>query len=462
MANIKSSRAAELAARITDTARNTLLIKLRFMDTAIFRLFAIPEKTTLAVDGKNIYYGIEHILKLYKKEPNAVNRAFLHMIFHCIFRHMFVGATVNRPFWNLACDIAVENIISSLGLNCTHCADDGNKNSIIAGIAKETNLMNAEKIYRVLLDRKLSENEFCQLQAVFMTDDHACWYNPNEFTNSASDGEGNGDSDSKNSNGNDSSDSENGDFVSSKIDTSVAEEWENVSKQIEIDLETFSAQQGLSAGNMIQQLKELNREKYDYSVFLKKFAVMGETMRVNDDEFDYIFYTYGLKLFKNIPLIEPLEYKEEKRIRDFVIAIDTSGSTSGEIVQKFLNKTYNILKNSESYFSKVNIWIVQCDAKIQEAKKIASQEEFDEYIRNFQIKGLGGTDFRPVFDFVNKLVDDKEFTKLKGMIYFTDGFGTFPQKKPDYETAFVFLQNEYNNLDVPPWAIKLILNSDEI
>ena len=189
---------------------------------------------------------------------------------------------------------------------------------------------------------------------------------------------------------------------------------------------------------------------------------MGETMKVNDEEFDYIFYTYGLKLLKNIPLIEPLEYKEEKRIRDFVVAIDTSGSTSGETVQKFLNKTYNILKNSESYFSKVNIWIIQCDAMIQEAKKITSQEEFDDYIRNFQIKGLGGTDFRPVFDFVNKLVYNKEFTKLKGMIYFTDGYGTFPQKKPDYETAFVFLQNEYNNLEVPPWAIKLILNSDEI
>lgn len=449
------SRAAELAARITDTARNTLLIKLRFMDTAIFRLSAIPEKTTLAVDGKNVYYGIEHILRLYKKEPNAVNRAFLHMIFHCIFRHMFVGSWVNRPMWNLACDIAVENIISSLNLSCTLCSDDGNKNSIISGIAKETNFMNAEKIYRVLLDKKLSDAEFLRIQSVFMTDDHSCWYNRDEFSSQSESGGENGD-------GEGDSDSESGNTLSSAIDSSVIEEWENVSKQIEVDLETFSAEQGFGAGGMIQQLKELNREKYDYSAFLKKFAVMGETMKVNDDEFDYIFYTYGLKLYKNIPLIEPLEYKEEKRIREFVIAIDTSGSTSGETVQKFLNKTYNILKNSESYFSKVNIWIVQCDAAIQETKKITSQEEFNDYIRNFQIKGLGGTDFRPVFDFVNKLVDDKEFTRLKGMIYFTDGCGIFPQKKPDYETAFVFLQNEYNNLNVPPWAIKLILNSDEI
>ena len=30
-------------------------------------------------------------------------------------------------------------------------------------------------------------------------------------------------------------------------------------------------------------------------------------MKINDDEFDYIFYTYGLKLYEKMPLIEPLE-----------------------------------------------------------------------------------------------------------------------------------------------------------
>ena len=74
-------------------------------------------------------------------------------------------------------------------------------------------------------------------------------------------------------------------------------------------------------------------------------------MRINDDEYDYIFYTYGLRQYKNMPLIEPLEYKEVKRIREFVIAIDTSGSTSGELVQRFMQKTYNILKiHGELFF----------------------------------------------------------------------------------------------------------------
>ena len=95
---------------------------------------------------------------------------------------------------------------------------------------------------------------------------------------------------------------------------------------------------------------------------------MGEAMRSNDDEFDYVFYSYGMQLFpeKRMPLIEPLEYKDVKRIREFVIAIDTSGSVMGEQVQAFLQKTYNILQSTESFFSRINVHIIQCDEDIQE------------------------------------------------------------------------------------------------
>lgn len=95
---------------------------------------------------------------------------------------------------------------------------------------------------------------------------------------------------------------------------------------------------------------------------------MGEAMRINDDEFDYVFYSYGMQLFpeKRMPLIEPLEYKDVKRIREFVIAIDTSGSVMGEQVQAFLQKTYNILQSTESFFSHINVHIIQCDEDIQE------------------------------------------------------------------------------------------------
>lgn len=242
----------------------------------------------------------------------------------------------------------------------------------------------------------------------------------------------------------------------------LADEWEKISERMQVDLETFGKQQGDTPGDLMQNLKEVNREKYDYTSFLKKFATLGEVMKINDDQFDYVFYTYGLKLYEKMPLIEPLEYKEVKRIRELVIAIDTSGSTSGELVQKFIQKTYNILKSSESFSTKINLHIIQCDADIQEDVKITSQKDFDNYIKTMKTRGLGGTDFRPVFTYVDDLVKNKEFTNLKGLIYFTDGCGVFPARKPDYETAFVYVDDNFNNYDVPPWAIKLILKTDEI
>ena len=240
------------------------------------------------------------------------------------------------------------------------------------------------------------------------------------------------------------------------------EDWKDVSERMQVDLETFYKSQGRDPGALLQNLKEINREKYDYAAFLRQFAVMGEVMKQDPADFDTVFYTYGLQLYGNLPLIEPLEYREVKRIREFVIAIDTSGSVSGSTVQRFVQKTWNILKSGESFFTKINVHIIQCDAQVQEDARITSQEDFDKYIKNMKIRGLGGTDFRPVFGYVDWLLEQKEFTNLKGLIYFTDGYGTFPAQMPKYQTAFVFLENEDNNPEVPPWAIRLVLRDEEI
>lgn len=145
-----------------------------------------------------------------------------------------------------------------------------------------------------------------------------------------------------------------------------------------------------------------------------------------------------------------------------MIAIDTSGSVMGEEIQMFLQKTYNILMQEDSYFSRVNIHIIQCDAEIQEEVVIKNRDEFEAYLKSMTIRGLGGTDFRPVFRFVDRLIEEKEFKNLKGLIYFTDGDGTFPEHKPQYATAFLFVEEGYKIPEVPPWAIKLVLQHEEI
>ena len=185
-------------------------------------------------------------------------------------------------------------------------------------------------------------------------------------------------------------------------------------------------------------------------------------MKVSTEEFDYVYYTYGLSRYGNMPLVEPLEYQESRRIRDFVIAIDTSASCAGGLVRHFIEKTYDVLRSTAAFGRKVNVHVVQCDCDVRKDTKITSVRDLDGDFGEFVVRGFGGTDFRPVFSYVNTLIKNHEFVNLKGLIYFTDGFGTFPEQMPEYETAFVFLDEELNNYDVPPWAMKLILRKDEI
>ena len=453
------SKRNKLALDVLRLSRNTLLVNLRFLDAALNQLEPLAvEGLTLATDGEALAYDPAHVLRLYRDEREAVTRAYLHMVLHGVFRHMFVHALVDHHVWDLACDIAAEYVIAGLGLKAAATRRELLQKSVYAELQKEIRQLTAEKIYRYYLDKQLPPEKIAELRGAFYNDDHRLWHmteaeralalgRPVSVSVSVDSDEGDGD----------------GEGTGLAVGISAAEaRWSEISRRMQMDMETFGKQQGDRAGNLMQNLREVNREQYDYTAFLKKFAVRGEAMKINDDEFDYVYYTYGLKLYKKMPLIEPLEYKEVKRIREFVIAIDTSGSVAGEQVQSFLQKTYNILKSTESFFSKINVHIIQCDATIQEDAKITSQEEFDAYLKNMTIRGLGGTDFRPVFSYVDWLREKKEFQSLKGLIYFTDGFGTFPAKKPDFETAFVFVDDGQNNYDVPAWAIKLVLQKEEI
>ena len=422
-----------LAREILRLSRDTLLVSLRFLDMALSRLAYVPaEVGTLAVDGTNIFYQAGYILRTYREARETPVRDYMHMVLHCVFQHMYVASTVDHRCWDLACDMAVEHMIGELGIKGADAPRAKRQAACTEDLKKKVKRMTAEQIYAYLRDGNWTEERILAAQAAFRGDDHSIWYMSGALGGMCA-------------------------------DSSFAEDaWKKIAARMQVDLETFGKQQGNAPGALLQNLSELNRERYDYTAFLKKFAVLGEAMRINDDEYDYIFYTYGLKRYGNMPLIEPLEYKEVKRIREFVIAIDTSGSTSGELVQKFVQKTYNILKSTESFFTKINLHIIQCDAQIQEDAKITSQEEFDAYLRDMKIRGLGGTDFRPVFQYVEQLRRAKEFRSLRGLIYFTDGYGTFPEKKPDYDVAFVFLREDYENPDVPAWAIRLVLEKDEI
>ncbi len=461
-------RADGLAREVLDLARSTLLVHLRFLDLALSRFTPVSYPGTLATDGQKLFYDVYYLLNAYRQEQNRPVRDYLHMVLHCVFHHLFTGPGIDRRCWDLACDIAVEAAIRDLDLPCAACRRDRAQEETLAALAEQVHPLTAEKLYRHLLDQNLRPDQIAQLRQPFLADDHRAWYLPVKGGSSAG-GEGQepppeGGIPARDKQGRGGSSARRKQDPPSGTEErkELEKAWKEISRRIQVDLETASRRHGLDAGSLVQSLRPVTREHYDYADFLRRYMSLGEVVQVNNDEFDYIFYTYGLSLYGNMPLVEPLEYKEVRRIREFVVAIDTSGSVSGDLVQRFVTKTYNILRQQENFFTKINLHIIQCDAQIQEDAHITCQRDFEDYLAHMELHGFGGTDFRPVFQYVDQLIRDGAFTNLRGMIYFTDGAGIFPERKPDYDAAFVFVGDEGLDPDVPVWAIKLVLQSEEI
>lgn len=92
---------------------------------------------------------------------------------------------------------------------------------------------------------------------------------------------------------------------------------------------------------------------------------------------------------------------------------------------------------------------------------IRELRDLERYLDTLQIHGLGGTDFRPVFAYVDSELEQGNLTNLAGVIYFTDGHGTFPKHRPAYDTAFVLMEDP-EDITVPPWAMKVVLEEEAI
>lgn len=438
----------KVASEVLNFSRQRTLVNMRFLEPAIRMLTESPSKCMrnrsygMGTDGKNLYYNPEYVLRAYQKEKGFVSRMYLHLVVHGIFRHFFVNPQIEQRKWDLACDMATEYIIESWKLDFADISAGADEKRELDRIRKNVGLMNAEKIYGYL--KKTKESEIDRLEKIFRRDDHSFWYletkNRNDVIQVKS-GQVNQNREVM--------------FSNQKLE----ELWKQAAKKIQVDLETFMKSRSGETGDFLVNLKLANRKKQDYSAFLRKFNRLGERMKINDEEFDYNFYTYGMQLYGNMPLIEPLEYKDVRVVKTFVTVIDTSGSVEEEKLRRFLEKTYQILKSGQESEDRVNFHLIQCDALVQKDVKITSEKELEQVMEDLTLYGRGGTDFRPAFEYIEELRKNGELTNLNGMLYFTDGMGVYPRKKPEYPVAFIYDSEVLDKIpEVPAWAIRYLMD----
>lgn len=410
----KRKKMGALGVRVLQACRNELYARYPYLDGAFASLEyeAYGETGGIGTDGASILFQPDFLLESYVRDPGKVRRGYLHMLIHCLFLHPFQKKIKDRRLWNLACDMAVEQILER------EWAGEGEK------IKKECLGMlggkglSTQEIYE-MLEQGRFPFETGEMEQAFYFDDHGLWVRNEE-------------------------DQEN-----------LRKKWERILVYTTRGKER-THRAGANKGNKKEDLEALSGGRYDYRKFLKQFAFPREEVELDTESFDYVFYHFGMEHYGNMPLIEPLEYKEVNRLEELVIAIDTSGSCSRETVRKFLEETYAILSSRENFFKKMKVYILQCDCYVQNETVIHSEEEWKEYSKKITIEGRSGTDFRPVFRYVERLQEKKELRNLKALIYFTDGDGIYPREKPDYETAFVFVKKTETMNLVPPWAHRLL------
>ena len=429
---IREQEYVDLCVRILSDARTELYLHMRFLDISLgsLRFEADWTMEQAGTDGYRILYNPEYLCRLYRQGRAGVCRLYLHMVLHCLFSHLDTRGRRAREYWDLACDIAMESILDGLHQKCVHRPSSPFRREVYLRLRQKLKVLTAEGIYQVLQEAALTQQQYERLTEEFREDSHEFWEQA----------------------------------PPPGLPVPRQNHWKDSREKLQTELEAMGQkEQGDGEGDeLLQQVRAENRERYDYRRFLRKFTVLREEVMLDEDSFDYIYYTYGMNRYGNMPLIEPLETKEVSRIEDFVIAVDTSMSCSGDLVRRFLEETCAVLEESESYFKKVNIRILQCDDQVRSDVRIENRQQLQDYMEHFVIRGMGGTDFRPVFEHVAALTRQGAFTKLKGLLYFTDGKGINPLKKPPYDTAFVFLKDQYEDESVPPWAIKLVLDAEDM
>lgn len=424
----QSERWRKIGREILFSARTELYMSLPFLDEAVSALTVADEgydAATLATDAKRLYFSGAWLAQQLEHARTAVNRAYLHTVFHCLLRHPAKTKNRDTPLWDLACDIAVESMLDSLDYRCLREDKPSvRRQNVYRRLREAMPVLTAEAIYRQFRRERLNSYDCATLARVFYVDDHTLW--------PASDG---GEQD---------------------------RQWQQTAARTQTAMETVFNNQAAGGEAVREQLSVSAHPTTDYRAFLRRFAALREEVAIDADSFDYGYYAYGLRHYGNMPLIEPLETREVRKIEDFVIAIDTSMSTSGELVRSFLSYTYSLLKGSESFFRHINLRILQCDDQLRSDKRITNERDLRDYMEHFELIGQSATDFRPVFEHVDQLVSEGAFHHLRGIIYFTDGLGIYPKKRPRYDAAFVMLEGEAYPENVPPWGIRAILREAEI
>ncbi|MGN0649063.1 MAG: VWA-like domain-containing protein [Oscillospiraceae bacterium] len=425
---MKNNEMSAAAAEAIKSCRNALSQLFPLMIPALYvhELVESKKVSTLTSDYSCIYYSAEYVAGLYKENKFKLCALLLHTILHCMFTHQ-TQAYSDEELGKYA-DASVQLIMERISPLLL-------KKAKTPPVFVRRQSVAEQLSFKKLLGQagsgsKLGEKVLELCREIQILDDHSAWsldFKPADGQTSGGEGQGKSD-----------------------ISEAGAGKWQNVLMQIAEKSDELSAGllPGCGEGSELHMITPAKDCGISYDSLIERYLKRSELSRFNPEDIDMPSYTLGMELYGNIPLVEESEVKDDLLSGNIIIALDTSSSCSGTVLENFVTETMSILDRIPAENRTVRI--INCDDRIQ-SELVIRQGESCDIKKLCSCRGFGGTDFRPVFKRAEEL-NVSEGVDL--LIYFTDACGFFPKREPKINSLILINGEEYSVYEsyLPKWA----------
>ncbi len=394
-------------------ARTQLILDRPFLGNLVLRLPLVAADSwckTSATDAKSFYYNPEFIDSLNKHQIKFV---LIHEALHCALTHFARRGNRTKHKWDLACDFAINPLLVKEGFHPP----------IDVPIFQQYAGMIAEEIYP-MIDDNLNQEPMDQ----HLYDDQA-----NDDSKQSDGGMREDQLQQEPKPQSKANEGEQGGASSLAQQPAILrpDEIEKLATQWQKNLAS-SAQIAQQAGKLEGEFAKLVDFFLQPQVSWQSLLAQYMSALARDD------FSYSRPSRRSGEAILPALKSHQI---DITVAIDTSGSISQEEVNEFVSEVNAIKANLRA-----SITLIACDDKLSEHSPWRF-EAWDALQFPASLGGGKGTNFNPVFDYIN--AQDKVCDVL---IYFTDAKGKFPEIEPNYPVMWLVKGKE-----AIPWGARIQL-----
>lgn len=411
------------------SGENSLLLSALYTMDDVERKEWEGAEEPLSTDGAHIYYTAEKVVEDFRGGADNVAKQLLHIVSHCLLGHLPAREEErNKELFDGVADFQVNQFASTLCPELV-CWDED------CQIGWEPISVICRRV-----ERQGAGDEWTEDADYHHMDDHDLWAVPPQSQTPT-------------------------------LPMPIPCNWGEILEQMHQDSQEAEMRTdrpggrdgGDTVGHMIQQIFAQRETAVSYQDILRELLTVTEQERVDVQSIDPVWYHLGVEMLDGAPMIEPLESGETRAVMDLVVAIDTSGSCEGDICRRFIQELGGLMRDVEQEGVRYRLLLLQCDTEIQQEVLVENQEDVERLGEVFEPRGFGGTDFSPVFEQVAHRQEDGTLGQVKGLIYFSDGWGNFPQVGPEYPTIFVLHDSDGRpNRRIPNWVRAVELNETEL